>query len=85
MLGKSQGGYAKRDIERHLTVQEGDDLWEEAAPVPRCSSAQCSELPARQHQFKEVVARVCGVFDDFTCPLPHSGRLQVLNSGGEHQ
>lgn len=29
---------AKTGLGRHLTVQEGDDLWEEAAPLPRCSS-----------------------------------------------
>lgn len=47
---------------------------EEVVPVPRCSSAQCSESHARWQQFKSFVARVSGVSDDFACFLPLSDK-----------
>lgn len=62
------------DFEDFFILHEEDGLWEKAAPVPGCSGTESSE---GGQQVEELLSWVGRLWQDFPCPFPHSGGVQV--------
>lgn len=52
--------------------------WKKTVHGPRCFGAECTIVPATGEELKELMARVCGLCDDFFHPLFDSGQSKLL-------
>ena len=62
-------------------IHYSDGKGEETVPVSGGFGVQRSVAPARGEELEQIMSRVWEVCNDFPCPFPGSGGVQVLDGG----